>query len=68
MNRLRILYHPEPECIQQARERQTWRAQRCNLRRLTWLEAQTAWGAVATDGEVAAWDARVAAAERELMA
>ena len=62
MNLHRLLHDEttHPERILQGRERQHWRRARCNLRRLTWLEAQTAYGAVASDAEVAAWDARLA--------
>lgn len=58
----------EPWEIQRARERQFLRRVRSapTLRRLTWLEAQTAAGGVASDAEVAAWDRRVAAAREEL--
>ena len=67
MNRLTILYAPEPAHIATARERQFLRRERSALRRLTLLEALTNWGTVASDAEVAAHDARVAAAEKELM-
>ena len=68
MNPLAILYRPEDERIHAGRERQFLRRERSALRRLTLLEALTNWGTVASDAEVAAHDARVAAAEKELMA
>ena len=69
MNPLSILYTPEPDRITTARERQFLARVRAvpTLRRLALLEAWTAGGVVAGDGEVAEFDARVERAERELM-
>ena len=69
MNHLSILYTPEPDRIATARERQFLARVRAvpTLRRLTLLEAWTAGGVVAGDGEVAEFDARVERAREELM-
>ena len=69
MNSLRILYAPDPDRIATARERQFLARVRAvpTLRRLTLLEAWTAGGVVASDGEVGDWDRRVERACGELM-
>ena len=68
MNPLTTLYAPEPAHIAAGRERQ-FLARQPVLHghapgRLAWLEADAG---TASDADVREWDARVAAAERELM-